>query len=91
MLYTVPRVLMGLLAVIDTFLVYNIAECLYNRKVAFIASILFAVMPRTWSLRWILLDTISLPLLLSSILFAVYYYNTKNQSLKGDNKKIPSQ
>ena len=87
MLYTVPRVLMGLLAVIDTFLVYNIAQRLHNRKVAFIASILFAVMPITWSLRWILLDTISLPLLLSSILFAVYYYNTKNQSLKGDNEK----
>jgi dolichyl-phosphate-mannose--protein O-mannosyl transferase len=39
MLYIVPRVLMGLLAVIDTFLVYNIAQRLYNRKVAFIASI----------------------------------------------------
>ena len=36
MLYMVPRVLMGLLAVVDTFLIYKIAEVRYNRKVAFI-------------------------------------------------------
>ena len=57
-LYLVPRVLMGLLAVIDTFLVYKIAERRYNRKVAFIASVLFAVMPMTWIFRRILLDSI---------------------------------
>ncbi|HEY6883460.1 MAG TPA: hypothetical protein VI278_05425, partial [Nitrososphaeraceae archaeon] len=45
MLYLVPRVLMGLLAVVDTFLVYKIAERRYNRNVAVIASVLFAVMP----------------------------------------------
>ena len=31
MLYLVPRVLMGLLAIVDTFLVYKIAERRYNR------------------------------------------------------------
>jgi hypothetical protein len=31
MLYLVPRVLMGILAVVDTFLVYKIAERRYNR------------------------------------------------------------
>ena len=72
MLYTVPRVLMGLLAVLDTFLIYKIAEVRYNRKVAFIASILFAVMPLSWLTRRILLDSIQLPFLLLSILFAVY-------------------
>ena len=67
MLYLVPRVLMGLLAVVDTFLVYKISDRMYGRKVAFIASIFFAVMPMTWILRRILLDSILLPLLLTSI------------------------
>ena len=44
-LYMVPRVLIGLLAVVDTFLLYKISERLYNRNIAVIASILFAVMP----------------------------------------------
>ena len=73
MLYLVPRVLMGLLAVVDTFLVYKISDRMYGRKVAFIASIFFAVMPMTWILRRIYLDSIQLPFLLSSIFFALYY------------------
>ena len=36
-LYSVPRILMGLLAVADTFLVYKIAEHRYNKTIAFIA------------------------------------------------------
>ena len=72
MLYLVPRVLMGLLAILDTFLVYKIAEWRYNRNVALIASIAFAVMPATWLLRRIYLDSIMLPFLLSSVLLAVY-------------------
>src|SRR5215207_1518787 len=72
MLYLVPRILMGLLAVADTFLVYKIAERRYNRTVAFIAAILFAVIPITWILRRIFLDSLLLPFLLSSILFAFY-------------------
>jgi hypothetical protein len=85
MLYIVPRVLMGLLAVLDTFLVYKIADRLYDRKVAFIASILFAVMPMTWMLRRIYLDSILLPFLLSSIFFALYY--TKKPTRITDNRK----
>ena len=80
-LYVAPRILMGLLAIIDTFLVYKIAERRYNSNVAFIASILFAVMPMTWLLRRILLDSVLLPFLLASILFAVYY-NTPRKGLK---------
>ena len=72
MLYTVPRVLMGLFAVVDTFLLYKIAEFRYDRRVAFIASILFAVMPITWFLRRVYLDSILMPFFLSSILFALY-------------------
>ena len=71
--YSVPRIIMGILAVVDTFLIYKISDIRYNRKVAFIASILFAVMPLTWLTRRILLDSIMLPFILSSILFAVYY------------------
>jgi Dolichyl-phosphate-mannose-protein mannosyltransferase len=77
MLYLVPRVLMGLLAIADTFLIYKIAERRYNRKVALIASILFAVMPYGWLFRRIFLETIQVPFLLTSILLAVYLKDTK--------------
>ena len=97
MLYMVPRVLMGLLAVVDTFLIYKIAEWRYNRKVAFIASILFAVMPITWLMRRIYLDNLLMPFLLSSILFAVYYakknsYSYSSSKLSSSSKRssIPS-
>jgi hypothetical protein len=71
-LYTIPRILMGILAVVDTFLIYKIAERRYNRNVAFIAAILFAVMPYTWLIRRVLIEPIQLPFLLTSILFALY-------------------
>src|SRR5919197_1805291 len=86
MLYFVPRVLMGILAVVDTLLIYKISEFYYNRKVALISSVLFAVMPSTWMLRWILLDNIELTLILLSILFAIYAGNSKNNN-KSTNKK----
>jgi hypothetical protein len=81
MLYLVPRVLMGLLAVVDTFLIFKIAERRYSTKVAFLASILFAVMPVTWLMRRILLDSLLLPFLLSSILFAIYAKDSQNKKL----------
>jgi hypothetical protein len=71
-LYAVPRILMGILAVVDTFLIYKISEKRYGKRVAFISSILFAVMPITWLTRRILLDSILLPLLLASILLPLY-------------------
>ena len=86
LLYLVPRILMGLLAIADTFLVYTISEIRYSRSVAFIASILFAVMPiTTWFLRRVWLEPIQLPFILTSILFAVFY--TKNSIGKNKNKK----
>src|SRR6476619_7320516 len=90
MLYLVPRVLMGILAIVDTFLVYKIADFRYNRNVAFIAAILFAVMPLTWLMRRILLDSILLPFLLSSILFSIYIRrnpikNSRNNVIKTSN------
>jgi len=88
MLYLVPRILMGILAVVDTFLVYKIAETRYNRKVAFISATLFAVMPLSSILREILLDSIELPFILLSILFAVYYakYESQNGAYNNDKK-----
>ena len=71
-LYLVPRILMGMLAVADTFLIYKISERRYNSNVAVIASVLFAVMPLTaWLLRRVWLEPIQLPFLLTSILFAI--------------------
>jgi hypothetical protein len=82
-LYLVPRILMGLLAVVDTFLIYKIADTRYNRKVAFIAAVLFAVMPFSWLLRRVLLDNLLIPFLLSSIFFAVHLRRPKYESTSG--------
>ena len=81
MLYLVPRVLMGILAIFDTFLIYKISERRYSKNIALLASVLFAVMPITWLTRRILLDSILLPFLLSSILFAVYAKDSQNKKL----------
>jgi len=70
MLWLVPRLFIGIIGVIDTFLVYKIAVRRYNQKIAFIAAILFAVMPVTF-LRTVFLESLQLPFLLSSILLAV--------------------
>lgn len=71
-LYLFPRILMGLLAVLDTFLIYKITERMYSRNAAFVAAVLFAVMPLTWLTRRVVLESIFLPLILSSLLCAVY-------------------
>ena len=40
--YLIPRLFIGLVAVLDTFLVFKIAEKKFNNKVALLAAILFA-------------------------------------------------
>ncbi len=89
MLYLVPRVLMGVLAILDTFLIYKISERYYNsRNVALIASILFAVMPVTWLLRRVWLEPIQLPFVLASVIFAVYLESSKiKDKIKSESKK----
>ena len=72
MLYGGPRILMGLLAILDTFLIYKIAERGFGRRAAPIAAVLFAVMPVSLTLRHVLLDSILLPFVLSSVLLAMY-------------------
>ena len=79
---------------VDTFLIYKISERRYNKNVALIASVLFAVMPMTWILRRIYLDTLLMPLLLSSILFAIYIRGPKNNNVRqwpriNINKNLP--
>ncbi|MBI1663219.1 MAG: glycosyltransferase family 39 protein [Nitrosopumilus sp.] len=81
MSYLVPRLLMGVFAVFDTFLIYKIAEKKFGKKTAAIATIIFAVMPMTWLLRRILLDTILLPFLLSSIYLAIHSKDSKHPGL----------
>lgn len=78
-LFLVPRILMGILAVADTFFLYRITEFRYNRTVALIASILFAVMPITWMLRRVWLEPIQLPFILSSILLALHSANCNSR------------
>jgi hypothetical protein len=73
MLYLVPRILVGLLAVADTFLIFKISEVLYDRKVAFIASLLFAASPSSWLIRRVGLEPIQLPFILLSIIFVIYF------------------
>jgi dolichyl-phosphate-mannose-protein mannosyltransferase len=77
-LLAVPRLIMGMLAIVDTFLIYKITRLRYGSNVALFAAILFVVMPFTWLTRRILLDSILLPFLLSSILLA-YYANQKTR------------
>jgi hypothetical protein len=90
MLYLIPRIFIGLLAILDTFLIYKISERHYNRSIALIASIFFAVMPTTWITRYILLEPIQIPFLLSSILFAVIIYDSKSSTNhKNISKRIP--
>lgn len=88
MLHLVPRTLMGLLAVVDTFLVYKIGERRYNSTVAIIASILFAVMPSSWLLERILLDNFLMPFLLSSILFAISIPKSKINKRLDDRRQV---
>lgn len=84
MLYAIPRAIMGVVAIFDTFLIYKITIYRYNsRTVALISSILFAIMPLSWDTRRVLLESVQLPFLLCSILFAI--------SSRVDNSNINSK
>jgi hypothetical protein len=90
MLYLAPRLLMGILAIIDTFLVFKIAERKYNIRVALISSVMFAVMPLTWLLRGVFLDNILLPFLLLSVLFALGGGGAIDQKrYESENRRYP--
>ena len=90
-LHLVPRLLMGILAIVDTLLIFKIAERRYGMTVALIASVLFAVMPMTWIFRRIYLDTLLMPFLLSSILFPLYLKPKENVVKNVETKYMMSQ
>jgi 4-amino-4-deoxy-L-arabinose transferase-like glycosyltransferase len=69
--FGVPRLIMGAMSVLDTLLVYKIAERRFNPTVALFSSLLFAVMPSTWFTRRIVLDSLLLPFVLTSVLLAL--------------------
>jgi hypothetical protein len=89
MLYLVPRVIMGLLAVVDTFLIYKIGQVRYNKNIGLLSAGIFAVVPITWMLRRVWLEPIQLPFILLSILFAIYLSKqfTKDSISKYFNKE----
>ena len=70
-LYLIPKIIIGIFSIFDTFLIYKIGTYRYNNKIGFLASILFACMPITWMFRKIFLESLLLPLFLLSILFIV--------------------
>ncbi len=89
MFYMIPRIIIGILAIVDTFLIFKIAEKYYNNKnIAFIASLIFAVMPITLLTRRVLLESVQLPFLLSSILFALYANEKIKEQHGNKNGKI---
>jgi hypothetical protein len=95
-LYMIPRLLMGILAVFDTFLIYLIAQRRYNsRRISFAAAMLFAGMPLTsLLLRRVWLEPIQLPFILLSILFALWWQrsNNNNKTIMTDHiKRNPSK
>jgi hypothetical protein len=71
-LFLVPRILVGSLAIVDLILIWKIAERRYNKRVALISSILFAVVPYNLMTRTVLLESLQLPLMLTSILLLLY-------------------
>ncbi|HKQ21840.1 MAG TPA: hypothetical protein VJS91_07365, partial [Nitrososphaeraceae archaeon] len=77
-LLIIPRIFMGLLAVIDTLLIYKIVEMRYTKIAALLAATLFAVTPITWLTRLIVLDALELPFVLSSIFFAMLLIRQKS-------------
>ena len=74
-LYLIPRILMGIIAVADTFIIYKLCERRYNERIAFAAALLFAVMPLSWLTRRLYIDPLQLPFVLLAILFAIYITN----------------
>lgn len=74
-LYSIPRIIMGSLAIVDTLLIYLICKRRYDKRIGFMAAILFAVMPIGWMSKRIVLDSIMLPFVLLAIYFALSRVN----------------
>lgn len=79
-LYLIPRIFMGIVAIVSTLLLYQIAKVKFGSNVALLSASMFAVMPYTWIFDRILLDAILLPFLLSSILLAMYFAKSQDRT-----------
>ena len=66
-----PRAIMGVLAVLDTFLIYMVARTAYGVRQGLLASAMFAVMPALLVVRMVTLDSLLLPFALASVLLAL--------------------
>lgn len=82
--YLIPRLIMSLFSIVDAFLVYALSKILYNRDVGILSAVLFSIMPFTWALRRIYLESLLLPLFLGSILLVLY----SNYQYKSGRKSI---
>jgi hypothetical protein len=80
-LWLVPKLAIGILGIINTFLIFKISERLYGAKIGFIASILFAITSISL-LRTIFLESLQLPLLLTSIYFAANVKESRTEDYK---------
>ncbi len=83
--YIIPRLIIGFFSILDTILLYAITKIQYNRDVAIVSSLLFSIMPLTWAMRRIYLESILYPFFLSAILIVVYLKSSKNLSMKTGN------
>jgi len=70
-LFAVPRLIMGAISVLDTLLIYKIAERRFNPTIALFSSLFFAAMPSTWFTRRVVLDSLMLPFVLTSVFLAL--------------------
>jgi Dolichyl-phosphate-mannose-protein mannosyltransferase len=87
MLHLVPRIFMGLLAILDTFILFKMVERRYSTKLALVAAIFFAIMPFTWVFRRVYLESVLMPFLLTSVFLALYLKEPKNgESLDSKSK-----
>jgi Dolichyl-phosphate-mannose-protein mannosyltransferase len=86
-LHLAPRVLMGVLAIVDTFILFKIIERRYSITLALIAAIFFAIMPSTWMFRRVYLETILMPFLLTSIFLALYLKGSVNGLSANQNSR----
>ena len=66
-----PRIIIGMFAIIDTFLIFKICQRVGSTRLALLASAFFAVTPMIWHFRLVTLDNIAMPFLLSSILVSL--------------------
>ena len=66
-----PRIIMGMFAIIDTFLIFKICQRVGSTRLALLASAFFAVTPMIWHFRLVTLDNIAMPFLLSSVLVSL--------------------